>query len=409
MTRLMYGLLAGIAVTPACGESGAAPSAVVRDSAGITIVDNSAVGLDDLEAWTLSPSPTLELGSLDGREVAEQFNSIVGATRLRDGSVVIADGGSRELRFFDRYGAHRQTVGGSGEGPGELGRLFSLDRIRGDTLVANDWPVGNAAWFTVDGSFVFNSMLGPYWPGLTGRFLPDGSLIADTYGRRSYGNEIETWAVSGPEDYFRPNGWMVRALRDSTVDTLRSVEGEEWFRRGVWRQDLWIQALPFAHNTKVAWNAERIFVGETERREIEAIDYAGEITMLIRWNSDLVSVTSDDRNQFESYSMNRARQNRQAHVRRWLDVISYPEVKPTFKEITTDRSGRLLVRNWEAFDSEAVDWLVFETDGHLIANLTVPSDLQLLEIGNDYVIGIWKDDLDVEFVRVYGLQKEGTT
>jgi hypothetical protein len=150
-------------------------------------------------------------------------------------------------------------------------------------------------------------------------------------------------------------------------------------------------------------------VGETERRQIEALDYAGKIVTLIRWGNDPVPVTADDRNQFESYSLDRARANRQAHVRRWLDVISYPEAKPTFKELTTDRSGRLLVRNWEAFDSETVNWLVFETDGHLTTHLTVPSDLELLEIGSDYVIGIWKDELDVEFVKVYGLNKEGAT
>jgi hypothetical protein len=381
----------------------------VRDSAGITIVDNGAIDPNDLEAWPLSPSPTLELGSLDGQEFAEQFNTIVGATRLPDGSIVIADGGSRELRFFGGDGTHQQTIGGSGEGPGELGRLFSLDRIHGDTLVANDWPVGNAAWFTVDGAFRFNSMIGPYWPGLTGHFLPDGSLLADTYGRSSYGNELETWAVSGSEDYFRPNGWMVRAFRDSTVDTLRAITGEEWFRRGVWRQDLWIQALPFAHNTRVTWNADRIFVGETERREIQALDYAGKIVMLIRWDSDPVPVTRNDRNQFESFSLNRARTNRKAHARRWLDVISYPEAKPPFKEVTTDRVGRLFVQNWDTFGSETVDWLVFRTDGHLTATFTVPSDLQLLEIGDDYVITLWKDELDVEFIKIYGLWKEGTT
>ena len=407
MTRPLRTLLAGIAATAACGESGNIPRAVVRDSAGITIVDNSAFRSVDLDAWTLSPAPTLKLGSFDGLEVAEQFNSIVGATRLGDGSIVIADGGSRELRFFDRDGTHTHTVGGSGEGPGELGRLFSLDRIHGDTLVANDWPVGNAAWFTVDGAFVFNSMLGPYWPGLTGHFLPDGSLLADTYGRRSYGNEIENWAVNGPEDYFRPDGWMVRALRDSTIDTLRSVVGEEWFRRGVWRQDLWIQALPFAHNTRVAWNADRIFVGETERREIEAVDYEGNVTMLIRWDSDPVPLTADDRDEFESFSLNRARQNRQAHVRRWLDVITYPEVKPAFKELTTDLMGRLYIRNWEAAGSATVDWRVFGTDGRLLARLTVPTDIEILEIGDDYVIALWKDDLDVEFVRVYGVDKDG--
>ena len=62
---------------------------------------------------------------------------------------------------------------------------------------------------------------------MTGHFLADGSLLADTYERRCYGNELEFWVAYGTEEHFRPQGWMVRALRDSTVDTLRTITGEE--------------------------------------------------------------------------------------------------------------------------------------------------------------------------------------
>lgn len=136
----------------------------MRDSAGIQIVDNSAIAPDDLPAWSLSPNPILELGTLDGGEYAEQFNEIVGATRLPNNSIVIADGRSREIRYFGGDGNHLQTIGGPGEGPGELNALFSLDRIRGDTLVANKWPVGQAAWFESDGnlsSIACSGLTGP--------------------------------------------------------------------------------------------------------------------------------------------------------------------------------------------------------------------------------------------------------
>ncbi len=405
MRRLLGGTVATAFTVLSCGGDEVPALAVVRDSLGIEIVDNSAIPAAALPTWTLPTTPALVLGTTDGSEVAEQFNQVVGATRLESGSLVVADGGSRELRFFDANGQHVKTVGGIGEGPGELGRLFSLDRIRGDTLIANDWPVGNAAWFDSTGVFLFNSLLGPYWPGLTGHFLPDGSLLADTYEHRSYGNEIEMWAAGGTEEIFRPQGWMVRMLRDSTVDTLRAVHGEEWFRTGVWRQNLWIAPLPFAHHTKVTWNADHVFVGETEQPQVEVLNHSGSIIRLIRWSSEPVSVTRADRRAFETSALDRARPGRRAHVVNWIDGVRYREAKPAFKEIGTDRLGRLFVRHWETAGVPTVDWLVFGLGGQLAARIPVPTDLELLEIGETYVLALWRNELDVEFVRVYDLRK----
>jgi hypothetical protein len=35
-----------------------------------------------------------------------------------------------------------------------------------------------------------------------------------------------------------------------------------------------------------------------------------------------------------------------------------------------------------------------------------PPALRVLEIGRDYVLGVWQDDLDVEHVRMHRLDRE---
>ena len=395
----------GCVASAACGNPESSSSAVIRDSAGITIVDNRSLDPSEVPIWTLSDDFVLELGVVDGHP-AEQFNGVVGAARLADGRIVVADRGSRELRFFDESGIYMETVGGPGGGPGELnGMFFAMDRIHGDTIVASEWPVGTAALFTERGDYTFNVRLGPYWPGLAGHFLPDGSLLADTYPRRSYGNELEWWAAYGSEAHFRPTGWLVRVKRDSTVDTLRTIHGEEWFKTGVWRQNLAINAKPFAHNTAVAWNDEHIFVGETEQARIEVRDHAGTLTRLIDWAAELVAVSGEDRSEFRASVSERARPGREANIVRWLGEVTFPDHKPAFHALLTDRAGYLWVEPWPRSDARDAQWSVFDRDGRLTATTLVPIDLVPLEIGEDYLLVLRKDELDIEFVRLYDLQK----
>lgn len=97
-------------------------------------------------------------------------------------------------------------MGGGGVGPGEVRFLFSVDRVRGDTVVVGGWPIGSPYWFDEEGSFVRDQLLGPWYPGMLGRTLPDGSLILDTYDFGSYGNTLENWAANGPDEDIRPAG-----------------------------------------------------------------------------------------------------------------------------------------------------------------------------------------------------------
>jgi hypothetical protein len=50
-------------------------------------------------------------------------------------------------------------------------------------------------------------------------------------------------------------------------------------------------------------------------------------------------------------------------------------------------------------------WTVFDPEGRYLGDLTVPAGFNVFEIGPDVIIGRWTDDLDVEYVRLYRIEK----
>ena len=88
---------------------------VVRDSAGIRIIENPPPAERSRLGWRIGPEPTLTIGAVDG-EAPYIFAYARAATRLSDGRIVVADYGSMELRIFDgESGTHLATRGGVGE------------------------------------------------------------------------------------------------------------------------------------------------------------------------------------------------------------------------------------------------------------------------------------------------------
>lgn len=94
------------------------------DSAGIRIIENDRPPDGSRLDWRIGPEPVVTIGKREGED-PYLLNLVRGATRLRDGRIVVANGGSGELRFFDSLDNHLATRGGVGEGPGEFTRLLA--------------------------------------------------------------------------------------------------------------------------------------------------------------------------------------------------------------------------------------------------------------------------------------------
>jgi hypothetical protein len=102
------GLMAGCAES---NDARSAPQSVVRDSAGVTIVDNEMPQPDSRLTWSISADPTLSIGTLEGEEAYQLFR-VSDAMRLDDGRIVVVNGGSNEMRVFDAAGVHLASWGG---------------------------------------------------------------------------------------------------------------------------------------------------------------------------------------------------------------------------------------------------------------------------------------------------------
>ena len=381
------------------------PAYAMRDSAGITIVESLDLDVATLPLWTMSAAPALEIGG-NSDDPGHQLTQVVNTFRLGDGRIVLGDRVSREVRFFDPDGGHSLSVGGPGGGPGEFSRqLMGLERLGGDTVVASDWPFGTLTRFAPNGELIGTETIGPYLPGLVSRILADGAVLKDVYERRSYGNEIEWWAAYGEEGLFRPQGAIIRHARGAEAgDTIREIWGEEWFKIGRVGEGLTMRPRPFAETTLVSPSREKLFVAETGSAEVEVWSYDGRLERLQRWEGRSVDVTADDRRMVREEIFG-AQPQRLPDFERWLAAVPFPESKPPIRAMIAEADGHLWVGLPAEAGSSMDDWLVFDPEGVPTARAELPPGLVPFEIGGDHVLGVWKDQLDVEYVRLYELNR----
>jgi hypothetical protein len=384
-------------VAGGCGGAAAGPNAVERDSAGIHIVENPAA-LAARPLWTVAPEPSVEIGLLEGDE-AYQLSQVRGAVRLSDGRIVIANGGTQELRFYDSTGAHVVTAGREGEGPGEFNWLGLLVRFTGDTVAAYDWNLRRVSFFDSRGAFVrsFSLDLPGGFPSPIGTFS-DGTWLSS----RGFvfapggGSGSEIVRDTLPFLVFEPTG----LLRDS----IGRFPGPEWHVRSEARNAM-ATSLPFGRSTEAAAVGDRFYAGHNERYEVVRYTAAGVPELAIRLEHPQVQVTDADIGRHKADRLEDTDARMRPQAERNFQEMPWPATFPAFADIAVDPDGNLWVLEYNRPGDDTRRWTVFSPDGHALGYVDTPPGTRILEIGRDHVIGVWSDELDVEHVRLYSLTR----
>ena len=84
--------------------------------------------------------------------------------------------------------------------------------------------------------------------------------------------------------------------------------------------------------------------------------------------------------------------------------IPLPDRLPAYEQIILDLAGNLWMAEYLVLDETPL-WQVFSPKGIWLGEVTMPPGGRISEIGQDYVLGTWRDEMDVETVRMYGLEK----
>ncbi len=386
-----------LALAAGCGHASQDSGSVVHDSAGITIVENSSAAWAEGEGWRLSVEPVLTIGQSDGPE-EYLFSGVLSALRLGTGEFVVANAGTNELRFFDSSGTFVRSIGREGSGPGEFKLMMGIWRWPADSVAVFDY--GNARMTVVGphGEFgrtfrlqLVRSLALPVGP------FADGSVLGKSH---LLGTETDL-----PEGTYRGTVLFVHWDSDGEmIDTLVHRPDEERYVGAVAGRRL-MASPPFPRGFSVVTAADRWYYGATDRFEIEVYSPDGKLLRLVRCvfaNRPVTPRLAEEwrRNAMERYS------RMPAPVRYWRANLPVPATMPAHGEFLLDDDGNLWVAHYRLPDEPSV-YAVFDPSGRLLGDVGVPGRGSVTHIGSDFMLGIWRDELDVQQIRMYRLLKGG--
>lgn len=369
--------------------------------AGQTIVESQAPAAADL---ALADEPLVRVGMLDG-PTEYLFSNIEGGVRLEDGSIVVADEQSHEIRRFDARGRHVWTSGRQGQGPGEYEGVRLLRGCPGTAITLFDWHFDRITRLDRDGNVIDTRALAgtgvqPYGnPACS----PDGELVfvawPDSEGdiRRSVDvGETYRWemAVSWERD-------------DGVVTLVEGIPGTERRRTaGGSGPATWGKSLAFAVTGNGVW------YGSADDYELEHVDWTGRITRVARWAGPDLDVTGEHRDRHLSSYLARydtPAERRRFERERWPGIRNrLPERFPAYESdgllALPDGSVWVTTHASRAAEKE-LDLL--DPDGMWVRRLTIPARSDLLDAGLDWVLLLERGEFDEQSVALYELVERG--
>ena len=160
--------------------------------------------------------------------------------------------------------------------------------------------------------------------------------------------------------------------------------------------------VPFAPiGLATAWH-ETAVLAPSEQPELQVLDRTGNLEMLIRWSDEQQPVT---RGLINAYLEERFGNDGEA--RRQLPEYPYPDRVHPYNRILTGADGLLWVRRSRVPGSPVYVWLGFDQTGEWAAQLEVPRDWEVFEIGDAHILARVSDALGVESVVMHELVGTG--
>lgn len=394
----------------ACGtENHPTEDFISRDSAGLHIIESLSPAWSDGSAWEVSSNPNLVIGLEDGAD-PYQFFRVGGATRRDDGVIIVANSGSGELRFFGSDGAHLQSVGRHGAGPGEFHQLSGMRmwRASGDRVLVDDGGNGRINIFSAAGEYRATIRLQgapeiprPFFRGPLG----DGSWLA-------------MGAVGGGRLQGAPGTIIDMKFRYALYDPeggARNVVTEVQGRRRYVHQIggiIHFPYIPLSTDPLVAANDSLVFVLRSGAPELEVwTPFTALLHTLVRWRPQVERLIADIWPRYKTAALedipNEERRRRYAAY--YERDLPLPELLPVAEDIVVDREGTVWLRRYRLPWSRTIEWDVIASDGRWLGTVATPREVRIFEIGADYVLGRHLDSLGVERIVLHTLRKPSET
>lgn len=376
---------------------------VEADSAGVVIANSTAPLVSDPVVVEATPVATVtsDFDSPDHVLYGANYGAL-----LSDGSFVIGNRGTKELFFFGAGGQFRGAMGGEGDGPGEFQRLFDLYRCSDDRLVVEELSrlsvlhgrsmefeenvqiSGHLARTRADVAGVRGDCSAVLMVGSPSK-MPECSQDVFDYPATLYWADLKT----GARD-------TVGTFTGTQAVCVDLSEGRVPVRAPYGRVGTW-SVHPLG-----------VVVGLGDDAEYSVFGPGGRVVSRVRWRMPRPNLSAGDWRYFTESRATYLREHPdQQPYEAPLGSFSRPEERPWYAAVLVDDVARVWVRTYGRYGASGPEttsrWWVFTREGEWLAEVQVPEGLQVLAIADHSLLGVARDDMGLEEVRLYRFQLPG--
>jgi hypothetical protein len=318
--------------------------------------------------------------------------------------VAVLNAGSHEVLIFSASGSLLARFGRRGQGPGEFVRPVFMGTVPGDSILVTDLLLPQRTTvFTRDGevarTFALDTLSGADGESLY--VFPIG-ITSDRVLVASRGLEpITTGSTAGLRSIASTT--MLYDLDGSLLASLRRPEQRSEFYLMEWEGDLRAASPPPRRAPFTAAGVGGIAVAVSDRDTVRVVGSDGRDRAAFPVPPPRAPLTPF---MIEALRREWAEEPEDDATQRFRSAaaVEAPMLSgaPVISDLEIDLDGRIWVREATPADQPLARWHVY--DSTALGHVDLPSELDVREIGADYVLAVVTDTLDVESIVRAGLR-----
>jgi len=306
------------------------------------------------------------------------------------GRLYVADSGWDGLLVFSDTGVFDGVIGRAGKGPGEFEHVSAVHIDAQDSVYVWDKDLRRITIFSPDDHQYVHSFAVQY-----DRMIPGGIVGAIDRGFlfRYFG--IPGWGLPASMENLEIVtllDWNGKAIMDS-VAYLPSQERLVHDDEGV----IWGTGLPFGNEPHFVLALDQtLYYGSSSAIRLVRTAMNGAPNEVIEVSHIPVSISKAERDEI-------IQEEEKREFKRMLrDRL--PEIKPAFARIVPDDDGRLWIALSRAEKVVAVEWLVVDSTGTVVARTELPEYVRLYAVREGRAYGrLTSPETDVPMVVVWAI------
>ena len=363
----------------------------IRDSAGVRIVEYA--GQPEYEApFALAAEPRYRHGANPGDY---EFEFVDAGRLMPDGSAVVA--WYSGMVVLSPNGTTHEVLATAGEGPGEVISPHAVFVLGRDSVFVPDDRLSRLTLFVGDSVARISSLPRAGHFGVAG-IGSAGELLLWNRHPASLWIDIDTEWLAGHMTLFD--------IETGALDTVASYDHFPSQRSG--------EESPIIRPMgEVTVAAGRFVYTRSDRPEITWRLSDGTVNQIVRWRPEPNLLAAELLEHGEAYIRVLYRRNRVGSEARREDLIQEAMAQyramigqpvPFFGTPFADADGNVWLPSYRpAYPEEGSPYIVISPDGEWLGQVETPPRFRILDVTGNLLLGVLRDDLDVESVAVYDL------